>query len=54
MRTILPLTKTCANARIALLVALILLGGFAHKVQSHAELKGYQEKSCAEECSGIS
>ena len=54
MRTVLPLTRSCANARIALLVALILLGGFAHKVQSHAELDGYQEQTCAEDCSGYS
>ena len=52
MRTILPLEKTCTNARIALLVALILLGGFAHKVQSHADLDGYQEQVCGDDCNG--
>ena len=54
MRTIMPLTNTCANARIALLVALILLGGFAHKVQSHAELGVPDPLDCAVDCQKVS
>lgn len=54
MRTILPLTKTCANFRIALLVALLLLGGVAHKVQNHADLGPADPPVCHQPCQGVS